>query len=168
MKTSNKPGFFIATAMVLLYACQPEQYKSVGLPNDNVSMLAGTWKLNKVIQTDEDSKRKGFPYQQLDLTTLFPYRDFVLKLDANGSAPSTFSTTPGNSPRIIRLASGNWLVDDPAYPKVLTLASATDTARVTLGAYPTGITPVLKITRERRDSASNRLIMSYSYEFTKQ
>jgi hypothetical protein len=75
---------------------------------------------------------------------------------------------PGNAPKIIRLTSGNWAVDDPAYPKLLTLSNGSDTTRITLGSYPRGSSPNLKIRLERRDSASNKLLISYSYEFTKQ
>jgi hypothetical protein len=66
------------------------------------------------------------------------------------------------------LASGNWTTDDPKYPKVLTLVNGTDTSRVTLGSYPTGSTGALKLRQEKRDATTNRLLISYNFEFTKQ
>jgi hypothetical protein len=153
---------------LVLHACRPLDYKSVGLPKENINTLFGTWKLTKVTQTDEESARKGFPFQTLDLTSTFQYTDFKLTFNGNGSTATTFATTPGNSPKIIKLASGNWTVDDPSNPKVITLANATDTSRITLGSYPIGITPVLKVKLEKRDPATGKLFISYSYEFTKQ
>ncbi|MBN9296953.1 MAG: DUF5004 domain-containing protein [Filimonas sp.] len=160
-------------AAVLLQACRPDSYKSVGTPVNALASLAGTWQITKVIQTDENAKNNGFNYgpiniQTMDLTSVFAYTDFKLTLNFTNGVPSTFTTTPGNSPKIIRLASGNWSVDNPSYPQVLTFANATDTARVTLGAYPVGsTTPVLKIAAQKRDASSGKLLISYSYEFSK-
>jgi hypothetical protein len=167
MKLYRLSFIFSALALVL-NACQPESYKEVGVLTAPLTGLSGTWKLTKVTQTDEDALRKGFPFQTLDLTSVFPYTDFKLTLSANGTTPTTFTTTPGNSPKIIKLTSGNWTVDDPNYPKVITMANATDTARITLGSYPSATNPLLKVRLERRDAATNKLLISYSYEFTKQ
>ena len=160
-------------AGMIFYSCRPEKFKDIGKQQTVASSLAGTWKLVKVIQTDEDAKNKGFLYgpinvQQMDITSAFSYTDFKLTLNADGSAPTTFATTPGNSPKIIKLASGNWSFDDPKYPKVLTLTNGTASEKVTLGAYPTASSPTLKITSERRDASTNKLLITYSFEFAKQ
>ncbi len=173
MEKTIRKILILAFAAVLVQSCRPEKFEDIGTPASVPATLAGTWKLNKVIQVDEDARNKGFTYgavniQQKDITSLFPYTDFTLTLNMNGSTPTTFTTNPGNSPRIIRLANGNWTFDNPEYPKVLTLANTTDTARITLGSYPTGAAPVLKVRLERRDAATNKLLISYSYEFTKQ
>jgi len=157
-----------ALAVMLVTGCKPENYKPLGKLASPAASLAGTWKITSVTQKDEDAANKGFPYQTADLTQVFPYTDFTLTLNMNGTTPTTFTTTPGNSPKIINLASGNWMVDDPAYPKVLTLVSGTDTASVTLGSYPTGANTSLKITLAKHDAASGKLLISYSYVFTKQ
>lgn len=173
MEKTIRKILILALAAVLVQSCRPDKFEDVGAAASVPASLAGTWKLNKVIQVDEDARNKGFNYgsvniQQKDITSLFPYTDFTLTLNMNGSTPTTFTTSPGNSPRIIRLANGNWSFDNPEYPKVLTLANPTDTARITLGSYPTGASPVLKVRLERRDAATNKLLISYSYEFTKQ
>jgi len=173
MKKTIQLSIYLVAVAALLNACRPDKYSELGTPATVASSLAGTWKLSKVTQTDEDAKSKGFQYgsvnvQTMDLTNVFPYTDFKLTLNANGSTPTTFTTTPGNSPKIIKLASGNWTFDNPTYPKVITMANATDTARITLGSYPSGAAPVLRITSERRDATTNKLLISYSYEFTKQ
>jgi hypothetical protein len=59
-------------------------------------------------------------------------------------------------------------VDDPNFPKILTLVNGIDTAKLTLGAYPTGINPSLKIALAKHDAASGKLLISYSYVFSKQ
>jgi hypothetical protein len=155
-------------AAILISGCKPENYKPVGKLESPTASLAGTWKITSVTQKDEDAANKGFPYQTADLTQVFPYTDFILTLNMNGTTPTTFTTTPGNSPLIINLASGNWIVDDPSYPKVLTLISGTDSATVTLGSYPTGPNTSLKITQAKRDASSGKLLISYSYVFSKQ
>jgi len=154
--------------LLAVTGCQPDKYKTLEAPSSQLSALAGTWKLYKVTQTDEDAAKKGFPYTTVDLTTAFPYTDFRMTFNVNGTTPTTFTTTPGNSPKIIKLVSGNWTADDPAFPKVLTLASPTDTAKVTLGSYPTGSSPDLKISVQRFDAATGKLLISYSYAFVKQ
>jgi hypothetical protein len=154
--------------MILAAGCKPENYKPLGKAATPITSLAGTWKISSVTQKDEDAANKGFPYQVTDLTSLFPYTDFTLTLNMNGNTPTTFTTAPGQSPKIITLASGNWSADDPAYPKVLTLANATDTAKVTLGAYPSGVSPSLKVAVAKREASSGKLLISYSYVFVKQ
>jgi hypothetical protein len=168
MKNVFKISMVIPLLGITLFACQPLDYKEVGVPVKNIAALAGTWKLSKVTQTDEDAARKGFPFTTLDLTSVFPYTDFRLTLNTNGNTPTTFATTPGNAPKVIRLLNGNWTADDPTYPKVLTLVNGTDTSRVTLGSYPTGSNSALKLRQERRDATTGRLLISYNYEFTKQ
>ncbi|HVU58589.1 MAG TPA: DUF5004 domain-containing protein [Puia sp.] len=155
-------------AWLLAAGCKPENFKPVGKAGTPAASLAGTWKISKVTQKDENAANFGWPYQVTDLTSLFPYTDFTLTLNMNGGAPATFTTTPGQSPRIITIASGNWSVDDPVYPKVLTLAGASDTATITLGSYPTEVDPTLKITLAKHDAATGRLLISYSYVFVKQ
>jgi hypothetical protein len=155
-------------AVCLFSSCKPENFKPIGKAVTPIANLAGTWKITSVIQKDEDAANKGFPYQQMDLTTLLPYTDFALTLNMNGNAPTTFTAVPGNSPKIIRLTSGTWTVDDPNFPKILTLVNGIDTAKLTLGAYPTGINPSLKIALAKHDAASGKLLISYSYVFSKQ
>jgi len=169
--TLNIKNLFSLTgllAMILAIACKRENYKPLGKAATPITSLAGTWKISSVTQKDEDAANKGFPYQVTDLTSLFPYTDFTLTLNMNGNTPTTFTTAPGQSPKIVTLASGNWSADDPTYPKVLTLANGADTAQVTLGAYPSGASPSLKVAVAKRDASSGKLLISYSYVFVKQ
>lgn len=156
------------TISLLFTACQPDTIKEIGESRNILSSLQGTWKLTKATQVDEDASRKGFPYKELDITNIFPYTNFQLKLDLASGAPTTFTTTPGSSPKIIKLASGNWSVDNADYPKVITLTSGATTEKVTLGGYPVGAANALKLKVERKDAVTGKLLISYSYEFAKQ
>jgi Domain of unknown function (DUF5004) len=172
MKNVIKIFFPVLLMAGLFSACRPDKLEDIGTPRNNVATFAGTWKLTKVTQKDEEAARKAFPYAELDLTTLFPYTDFTLKLDVDSKLlPNTFTTTPGNSPKIITLTSGQWSVDNAQQPTVITFKNGAVTELVTLGGYPVGSNKNLKFKVERRDvdtATHNKLLISYTYEFTKQ
>ncbi|MCH5715266.1 DUF5004 domain-containing protein [Niabella hibiscisoli] len=140
----------IALITVLVFSCRPDTSGIVGEERSILSSLSGTWKLTKVTQTDEDAKRKGFPYQTMDLTTLFPYSDFQLTLNAANGAPADFITTPGSSPKIINLTTGSWKVDDPAFPKDITFTSGSTDEIVILGGYPVAGSEKLVLRKEKK------------------
>lgn len=157
---------------VLFPACRPEDFKDIGAPRDIPASLGGVWKLTKVTQRDEESGRKGFPYSELDLTNLFPYTQFTLTLNvSNNQAPSVFTSSPGNSPDIIGLLSGTWTIDNADAPTMIIFRQGSTTTSVTLGAYPVGSNNKLKFKIDKRDAdpaTNNKLLISYTYEFTKQ
>ncbi len=155
-------------AAIMLVSCQPEDFKDIGPQREIPASLGGTWKLSKVIQKDEDAVRKGFPYSELDLTTVFPYTDFTLTLNLNGSSPAGFTSSAGSSPKIISLTSGQWSVDNGDAPGALIFKNGAVTEQVTLGAYPVGGNNKLKFKIEKRDASSDKLLISYTYEFSKQ
>ncbi|RYY62271.1 MAG: DUF5004 domain-containing protein [Chitinophagaceae bacterium] len=153
--------------LVLLVAgCQPDAHKEVGEVRNIVQSLNGTWKLTKVTQRDEEATRKGFPFRDLDLTTVFPYSDFTLTLNTDGSGPTTYTSVQGNAPQILKTPSGSWTVDDPTYPGVITLGAGASGDAIRLGAYPVGAETNLSLTVQRKDG--DKLVMSYIYEFSKQ
>lgn len=161
--------FYLASAIgVSLIACRPEPFEEVGDPVNNLAALSGNWRIVRVTQTDINAATKGFPFQQVDLTTIFPYTDYRVGFNLANGSPSTFTATPGNSPMLIPFNSGSWRVDDPKSPQMLTLISGTDTARLTLGSYPNAVNSGLKISLIRRDSATSNGIIRYDYEFAKQ
>lgn len=167
MQILLKKSWMLVAVTLFFAACTPKEHKELGAPRNVIASLSGTWKLTKATQVDEDATKKGFPFKELDITSLFPYTNFVLTLNVTNGAPATFTTTPGSSPRIIKLASGNWTVDNIEYPKDITLTSGATTEKVTLGGYPVGASNTLKLRVERKD-ATGKLLISYSYEFAKQ
>ena len=152
-------------------SCKPDAFEEIGDKRDIPSSLAGIWKLVKVTQKDEEAARKGFPYSELDLTTVFPYTDFSLTLNSSGNTLTTFTTTPGNSPKVISLTSGTWAVDNGENPGAILFKNGAVTESVTLGSYPVGGNTKLVFKIEKRDAdpaANNKLLISYTYEFSKQ
>lgn len=124
----------IASATVL-FGCKPETLPDIGDPTRNLPLLEGNWKVEKVVQSDLNAVRYGFPYKEVDVTTKAPFTDFKLAFAMNNGTPSNFTTTPGGAPKIIPIASGGWKVDDPTLPKEIALFKAPDTIRLTLVTY---------------------------------
>ena len=168
MKYFNKTVITLLITTIILSACKPDSFKDLGIERDFLESLNGTWKLTKATQVDEDDSKKGFPYQQLDITNLFPYTNFVFTLNVSGGAPTTFTAVPGTSPKIIKLPSGSWTVDDLKYPKNIYLKNGAATDTISLGGYPTGTSTTLKLSKEKKDAVTGKLLISYSYEFAKQ
>lgn len=168
MKILLKKSLLVLTAAVFFAACTPEAHKEIGEQRNVLASLEGTWKLTKATQVDESAKAKGFPFKEIDITNIFPYTDFKLTLNLNVGAPGTFTTTPGASPKIIKLTSGSWAVDDAQQPKNITLSSGAITEVTTLGGYPVAASNTLKLKVERKEAATGKVVVSYSYEFAKQ
>lgn len=165
----QKISLLLFISMVFM-GCQPDKIEAIGEVRDIPSSFVGSWKLTKAVQVDEDVKRKGnsFIFNTIDLTTLFPYTDFTLTLNANNvGTPTTFTANKGASPAIIGLADGSWSVDDGKAPTVLIFKKGAVTEQVSLGAYPIGGNNKLTFRIERKDAAG-KLMISYTYEFTKQ
>lgn len=149
-----------------IWSCKPEVFPPIGDPQNVVKDLQGTWSLSKVTQIDQDATTKGFPYKQLDITSVYPYTDLVVGFagDAQGN-PSTFTITPGNSPKIADLMSGSWNVDDAKAPTAITLKNGTVTNTLTLGSYANLKAGKLTIKRDKK--LNGKVILSYQYEFIK-
>lgn len=169
MKKNSRILIILLAAITVLHACRPDKFEEVGAQRRVTDSFAGTWNLTKVTQKDEDAAQKGFPYSSLDLTTLFPYTDYSLTLNVTtGGQLTTFSTTAGNSPAVIAVPSGNWSAGPSEYPTYVVFKQNTVTDTLTLGSYPAGGRNVLQLKKERRDASTGKLLVSYTYEFTKQ
>lgn len=130
-----KNYLLIAGAVTLLHACKPETIPGIGEPFDKLQLLQGNWQLQKVIQSDLNAIKYGFPYKEVNVTGIAPFTDFKLSLNLDNGKPSAFTTVPGGSPKIITLPSGKWSVDDETVPKTITLANTTDTMHINLAGY---------------------------------
>ncbi|MDF2381601.1 DUF5004 domain-containing protein [Nostoc ellipsosporum NOK] len=169
MKKNSRILLVLLAAITMLNACRPDKFDEVGANRRVTDSFAGTWKLTKVTQKDEDAARKGFPYSVLDLTTLFAYTDYSLTLNVtNGGQTTTFSTTAGNSPAVIAVANGDWSAGPTQYPTYVAFKQGSATDTLTLGSYPAGGRNVLQLKKERKDASTGKLLVSYTYEFTKQ
>lgn len=158
---------FIAT----IVACTPDEFPAIGDRNKVVPQLAGTWKLNSVIQRDNDAERKGFPSfaQVQDLSEEFNYTNFELTLNADDSGnPTTFSIETNGAPNIIgEITSGNWVVDDVNYPS--TILFGTGDVSIELGSFA-GLQNgqmVFKLIRYQPKGENLESVVTYQYTFIK-
>lgn len=161
--TTAKITLFFVFFASLFTACNKDT-DVVSLPalGDPALALNGTWKLQKLTQTDQVLKAKDKPV--LDVT------EFVL----NGGAQTiTFdkaskSYTVSSTARVNYLGTGGtYAFDDPQYPTALTLTTAAGASlKLTLGAplRPDRVGPLLlKYERYKRNKQS----VSYNYTFSK-
>lgn len=155
-------------AAMVFTACSPEEFGDVvGPVNNNIANLTGNWKLTRVVQTDLEAPIKNSPFVSSDITTEFPFSDFRLAFNSAANAPTTFTTTPGNSPRVIRLASGTWRVDNVAAPGQVFFINGVDTVKAQFGSYPSSFDPTFKLRVDRINAETGKATMRYDYQFVK-
>jgi hypothetical protein len=157
---------FALAALLYLSGCKPaslNEYDSYSAAN--VAALAGNWKLTKAVQGDEDSKRKAFPYKTLDITNVLNLTEIRLALVSSGGNPTTATVNYGAAPRIFKITSGNWLLDNKDKPGQLWLANATDTTKFILGSY--GSIANDKITLKQTKNLGTTSMVTYEYEFSR-
>ena len=154
--------FFVFFASIFTACNKDSDVVNLASLGDPAIALNGTWKLQKITQTDQVLKAKDKPV--LDLT------EFVLN---GGTQTITFdktnkSYTVSSTARVNYLGSnGTYAFDDPQYPTSLTLTPAAGASlKLTLGAplRPERVGPLLlKYDRTKRNKQS----VSYNYTFTK-
>lgn len=156
----------IMICILSIFGCKPETFGPITSDVQVLKQMQGTWNLTKVVQVDQDAKTKGFPYKELDITNIYPYKDLViaLQVDASGN-PSAFTITNGNAPKIADLTSGNWTVDNNVAPTVITLKNGAITNNLSLGSYAGLSSGKFYLTKNK--SVNGKVIVSYQYEFTK-
>jgi len=151
--------------------CTREEFNSVPTAGDVLTSLNGSWVVRNVTQTDEAAAGKSSPYISMDITSLFPYTEYKLTLNSTaGATTGTFTAVPGNAPPVIPFNTGNWEVDDPKYPQVITFTNGSQEIEMRIDSYPTSFNPAFKLKRTKLDMESNELApaISYEYEFVKQ
>ncbi len=145
---------------MLLFGCRPENFKPVGEPNNYITLIPGTYKLTGVVQSDVKALKNNYPYRSLDVTSMFPYTEYELTLNSNA-----FTTKKGNSPEVIKLASGNWSVDNTEAPRMMYFVSGTDSVRIEIANY-TGFRNN-KLNLRLVKYLDGKAVTNYDYEFTK-
>ena len=163
----KKLTIIIAVAGILIFTgCKPEDIKSYEPYSAyNINNLQGTWKVSKVTQSDEDSKRKNFPYKTLDLTTSLNLSGIEISLNLNAAKPSTFSVNYGTAPQMFKFTEGNWQLDDVNKPGKFWLINNLDTVKFVLGAYTTLANN--KLVLKQTKFLGNTPMITYEYEFSK-
>jgi hypothetical protein len=163
----KKITFIIAiSGILLLAACKRESIKDYqSLSNYSLQALEGSWKLTKVTQTDEDSKRKLFPYKTMDLTSYLNLTNVALTLNLASAVPGTFAANYGTAPKIFKFTSGNWKLDDNNKPGKLWLINGTDTTKFIMGSYTQ--LGDKKLVLKKIKSLGGVPMIIYDYEFSK-
>jgi hypothetical protein len=123
---------FIIFAAIVTSSCKKMEYDEIG---DSISLqknLIGNWKLDSIIQTDQNAVDKGFPafVQKLNITSLFPYNTVAAAFTDNGNNGGTFTfTNPGNAPLFVSGNSGSYnFIDNGGPVRVrLTVGAKSDT-----------------------------------------
>jgi hypothetical protein len=163
----KKITFIIAiTGLMLFAACKPEAIKDYeSYSSASVASFQGTWKVTKVTQTDEDSKRKLFPYKTLDLTSSLNLTDIKVTLNAANNAPSSFAINYGLAPQLFKISSGTWKLDDNNKPGKLWIVNGVDTTKFIIGAYSQIANN--KMSLKQTKSLGGTDMVTYEYEFSK-
>lgn len=152
--------------LLILSACKPESLKEyTPYSGFELASLQGTWKVTRITQTDEDSKRKNFPFKTLDLTPYLNLSAVTLTLNTSGTAPSTFAANYGTAPAIFNLSAGNWKLDNNDKPGNVWLINGTDTTKFVLGSY--NLLPNKKLLLKQTKYLGTTPMISYEYEFSK-
>jgi Domain of unknown function (DUF5004) len=163
----KKITFIIAISGLLLFAaCKPESLKDYQtFSSASITSLKGVWKLSKVTQTDEDSRRKLFPYKTLDLTSSLKLTDVVLTLNGDATAPTNFTINYGAAPQVFKISTGTWKLDDNNKPGKLWIINGVDTTKFTLGAYSQLANNKMSLKQFKSLGATQ--MITYEYEFSK-
>lgn len=159
--------------MVLLFSCKPDNDFTIGQPQNRINQLAGTWKLQNVIQIDLDAQNKNFvdPARpdinliQQDITDIAPFTEMALTFANDGGNPSTFTINYGAAPKIFKLTSGTWRVDDIKTPGRINLINGTDTMKTILGSVNNLSAGML--TLQLIKSQGTKPVIQYNYNFKK-
>ena len=150
---------------LVLFGCKPDSFRPVGERTNYVSQMAGNFKLTKVIQSDVKAVKNNYPYKTLDLTNSLSFTDFEMTLNPATNGKGTFTTKPGNAPMIIRLASGNWTVDNQDAPKMMYFINGTDSVKMEMGSYTSLRNNQLSLRVVR--TLDGKPVIYYDYQFTK-
>lgn len=165
---------FIALVATLLYACRPEADFPVGDSINRVGQMSGTWKLASVTQVDllaqrynyQDPSRPDVNLVQQDITTVAPYTDITLTLNEDAAKkPTSFAVNYGNGPKIIRIPSGSWTVNDINYPQMVKMYNGADTVFFTLSNLNNLSSKMLTLQSTRYQGA--KAVIQYNYIFNK-
>lgn len=152
--------------LMLFYACQPETLKEyTPYSGFELANLQGTWKITRITQTDEDAKRKNFPYKTLDVTPYLDLSGITLTFNISGTQPSTFEANYGPAPKVFNLSSGTWMLDNVGKPGNLSLINGTDTTKFVLGSY--NLLPNNRLLLKQTKYLGTTPVISYEYEFSK-
>lgn len=175
MKKIIKIAGLFAIIISLLDACTPDKDFTIGAPQNRPAQLAGTWKLQTVSQIDliaknynfVDPSRTDISLIQQDISDAAAFTDMsmVLSIDA-ANVPTTFTINYGNAPKIFKISSGNWKVDDLKAPGNIKMINGTDTISTIIGGV-NNLSSNLMTLQLIKYQQSGKPATQYNYNFKK-
>ncbi len=175
MKKIIKITGLFAIIISLLDACTPDKDFMVGTPQDRPAQIAGTWKLQTVTQIDliaknynfVDPSRPDISLIQQDISDAAPFSEMsmALVIDA-ANVPTTFTINYGNAPKIFKISSGTWRVDDLKAPGNIKMINGPDTISTIIGGVNT-LSANLMTLQLIKYQQSGKPATQYNYNFKK-
>jgi hypothetical protein len=174
MKKIISYSLLLCLVAVVMYSCKPDNDFTIGQPQNRLQQLAGTWKLQSVIQTDVNARNNNYVdavrtelnVQKMDITNAAPFTDLkVTFTQGANNVPTTFAVDYGAAPKIFKNAAGTWMVDDLATPGAIKFINGTDTVMVQLGNVSNLSSNMLTLTRIK--SQGKKPKVQYDYNFIK-
>lgn len=156
----------VLVLMLLALGCNEKDDGSYVPPITRYEKIAGTWKLNSLIQSDEIAKSTGGTLKEMNLTNKFNFKDLRISFYTDEDFNPTSYEVTGDVPELF-LKSGFWTLDSPfTTGKVAKLYLYADEARVQLideldVVTVPGATNVLELKLTR--SSSGTPFLSYLY-----
>lgn len=144
---------------LLFQGCKPEIEGELGEPFDKSEGIAGTWQLNSFVQKDLNSPVQ----EERDLSSFF-VDGTVTPLQLSFAADGTYFVAIEKGKNYFG-EGGQWMFDDPDYPSLIELHTATDTLVYNLGSMVRTFDPSMKI--EYRRSCNGTATNIYTFEFNR-
>ncbi|MBC7886543.1 MAG: DUF5004 domain-containing protein [Ferruginibacter sp.] len=113
-------------ATIFISSCKKIEYVAIGESISLQKNLIGNWKLDSIVQVDQNAVDKAFPafVQKLNITGFFPYNTVsVAFTDGGGGTTGNYTfANPGNAP-LFFAGSGNWAFIENGGPLRIRLSS---------------------------------------------
>lgn len=150
-----------------LAACKPDSLKDYEpVEAGNVKSIAGTWTGTSVLQRDNDSERKNFPYKSMDITSAVDFGKVKITLQESNGQPTNFTIDQATAAApIFNISSGTWKVDNASKVGTITLVNGTDSIKMVLGSYNLLRENKMKLTRAK--TLLGKDVVTYEFNFSK-
>lgn len=152
--------------LLFIISCADE-IPEIGERANRKEQMAGTWQLEKFVQTDLKAKAKAYPVfaTEKDLTNIFennPYTDFSISFNSDG----TFTSVTGNS-FIDMIEQGNWSFDSDEVPSKILLSNGSQNQTIVIGSFANIIYDKIEFTIVKVDANTKKETISYTYYLSK-
>lgn len=148
---------FVSTGAFM--GCKPTTEGELGEPFDKVKGMTGTWELASFTQKDMNS-----PIKEVRDLSSFYIDGIVTPLQLSFEEAGNYSVALEMGKNYFG-EGGMWMFDDPDYPSLLELHTATDTLVYNLGSMVREFDRTMKI--EYRRSCGGSATSIYTFEFNR-